>query len=68
VLPPQNATGNWVKVVQRVPVRVEVEETADRPPLRAGMTVVISVDTGHERSAVDLLRAFFLPSRAQANR
>ena len=68
VLPPQNATGNWVKVVQRIPVRVEVEETADRPPLRAGMTVVVSVDTGHERSAVDLLRAFFLPSRAQANR
>ena len=67
VLPPQNATGNWVKVVQRLPVRVEVEETAGRPPLRAGMTVVMSVDTGRERSAVDLLRAFLLPSKAQAN-
>ena len=67
VLPPQNATGNWVKVVQRVPVRIEVEESAERPPLRAGMTVVTSVDTGRERSAVDLLRAFLLPSKAQAN-
>jgi membrane fusion protein (multidrug efflux system) len=66
VLPPQNATGNWVKVVQRVPVRIEVEEKAQRPPLRAGMTVIVSVDTGRERSAVDLLRAFFLSSKAQA--
>jgi membrane fusion protein (multidrug efflux system) len=68
VLPPQNATGNWVKVVQRIPVRIEVEEKAQRPPLRAGMTVVVSVDTGRERHAGDLLRAFFLPSRAEAQR
>ncbi|HEX2649415.1 MAG TPA: HlyD family secretion protein [Burkholderiales bacterium] len=68
VLPPQNATGNWVKVVQRVPVRIEVEESAERPPLRAGMTVITSVDTGRERSAVDLLRAFFLPAKAEARR
>jgi len=66
VLPPQNATGNWVKVVQRIPVRIEVEEKAGRPPLRAGMTVVVSVDTGRERSATDLLRAFFLTSKVQA--
>ena len=66
VLPPQNATGNWVKVVQRVPVRIEVEEKAERPRLRAGMTVIVSVDTGRERSAVDLLRAFFLSGKAQA--
>jgi len=50
-----------------VPVRIEVEESAGRPPLRAGMTVITSVDTGRERSAVDLLRAFLLPSKAQAN-
>jgi membrane fusion protein (multidrug efflux system) len=68
VLPPQNATGNWVKVVQRVPVRIEVEDKAGQPRLRAGMTVVVAVDTGRERSAVDLLRALFLPSKAQAER
>jgi len=65
VLPPQNATGNWVKVVQRIPVRIAIEETGDRPPLRAGMTVSVSVDTGRERGAIDMLRDFFSPARAQ---
>jgi membrane fusion protein (multidrug efflux system) len=49
VLPPQNATGNWVKVVQRVPVRIRVEQPPGQPPLRAGMTVTVSVDTEHSR-------------------
>ena len=49
VLPPQNATGNWVKIVQRVPVHVNVEFGKGDPPLRAGMTVTVSVDTGHAR-------------------
>jgi membrane fusion protein (multidrug efflux system) len=49
VLPPQNATGNWVKVVQRVPVRVRVEQRPGQPPLRAGMTVTVAVDTGVSR-------------------
>lgn len=49
VLPPQNATGNWVKVVQRVPVHIDVEFAKGDPPLRAGMTVTVSVDTGHAR-------------------
>jgi membrane fusion protein (multidrug efflux system) len=50
LLPAQNTSGNWVKVVQRVPMRVRVE-TSDktRPPLRAGMSVEIDVDTGHAR-------------------
>jgi len=65
VLPPQNATGNWVKVVQRIPVRIAIEEVSGRPPLRAGMTVSVSVDTGRERSAFDLVRDFFSPARAQ---
>jgi membrane fusion protein, multidrug efflux system len=65
VLPPQNATGNWVKVVQRIPVRIAIEEAGERPPLRAGMTVSVSVDTGRERSAFGLLRDFFSPARAQ---
>ena len=49
VLPPQNASGNWVKVVQRLPVRIEIENTPDHPPLRAGMTASITVDTRHKR-------------------
>jgi membrane fusion protein (multidrug efflux system) len=50
LLPAQNTSGNWVKVVQRIPVRVAVE-TSDRslPPLRAGMSVEISIHTGHVR-------------------
>jgi membrane fusion protein (multidrug efflux system) len=68
VLPPQNATGNWVKVVQRIPVRIAIEETGERPPLRAGMTVTVSVDTGRERGAFDLVREFFSPARASAGK
>ena len=49
VLPPQNATGNWVKVVQRIPVRVVVDQSPGQPPLRAGMTVTVAVETGKER-------------------
>jgi membrane fusion protein (multidrug efflux system) len=50
VLPPQNASGNWVKVVQRVPVRLELEGAADDVALRAGMTVTVEIDTRRERS------------------
>jgi membrane fusion protein (multidrug efflux system) len=49
VLPPQNATGNWVKVVQRVPVRIDVRQPPGQPLLRAGMTVNVAVDTGRSR-------------------
>ena len=45
VLPPQNSSGNWIKVVQRIPVRISVDATADTPPLRAGMSVNADVDT-----------------------
>src|SRR5579871_4027126 len=50
LLPAQNSSGNWVKVVQRVPMRIRVD-TSDRtlPPLRAGMSVEVNVDTGHAR-------------------
>jgi membrane fusion protein (multidrug efflux system) len=54
VLPPQNASGNWVKVVQRIPLRVLVERDPGDPPLRAGMSVVVDIDTGHERHMSDL--------------
>jgi len=49
LLPPQNATGNWVKVVQRLPVSLRIEHTAGEPVLRAGMTVTASIDTGKAR-------------------
>lgn len=50
VLPPQNASGNWVKVVQRVPVRLALDRVHEGLPLRTGMTVSISIDTGRDRS------------------
>ena len=49
LLPPQNATGNWVKVVQRIPVRLQVEVNSDAPQLRTGMTVAVRIDTEQER-------------------
>ncbi len=49
ILPPQNATGNWVKVVQRIPVLLQVKQPSGQQQLRAGMTVSVIVDTGHER-------------------
>ncbi len=54
VLPAQNASGNWVKVVQRIPVRIRVEQPADGPRLRAGMSAVVSIDTGYVRRLSDL--------------
>jgi membrane fusion protein (multidrug efflux system) len=60
VLPPQNATGNWVKVVQRIPVRTSVNCKEGDPPLRVGMSVTIEIDTGHRRSFGELLRSFGL--------
>ena len=55
ILPAQNASGNWVKVVQRNPIRIAVEPRADDPPLRAGMSVVVDIDTGHIRHWRDLM-------------
>jgi membrane fusion protein (multidrug efflux system) len=49
ILPPQNATGNWVKVVQRVPVRIAFDKDEDTHLLRSGMSVVVDIDTGHSR-------------------
>lgn len=49
VLPAQNSTGNWVKVVQRIPVRISIDNQKAGPPLRAGMSVDADVDTGRSR-------------------
>ena len=55
ILPPQNASGNWVKVVQRIPVRLELDTTGAAPPMRAGMTVSVRIDTRREYSLVDFV-------------
>ena len=58
VLPAQNATGNWVKVVQRVPIRLNVEMPQGAPPLRTGMSAYVEIDTGHHRQLADLFSGF----------
>jgi membrane fusion protein (multidrug efflux system) len=50
-LPAENASGNWVKVVQRIPVRIALDQGSCTRPLRAGMSAVISIDTGKRRLA-----------------
>ena len=46
LLPPQNATGNWIKIVQRVPVRIEIDPADLREhPLLVGLSAVVKVDT-----------------------
>ncbi len=54
ILPAQNSSGNWVKVVQRITIRIRLDRKPDDPPLRAGMSVEADVDTGHTRSLHDL--------------
>jgi membrane fusion protein (multidrug efflux system) len=49
ILPPQNATGNWVKVVQRVPLRIAFDKGEDTHLLRTGMSVNVEIDTHHSR-------------------
>jgi membrane fusion protein (multidrug efflux system) len=60
LLPAQDTSGNWVKVVQRIPMRVRVD-TGDKnlPPLRAGMSVEVDVNTGHVRGLPHFLTALF---------
>ncbi len=50
LLPAQNSSGNWVKVVQRVPVRVALHQEANAPPLSAGMSAEVTIDTHHHRT------------------
>jgi membrane fusion protein (multidrug efflux system) len=58
LLPAQNTSGNWVKVVQRVPMRVRLDTSdKNRPALRAGMSVEVDVDTGHQRGLPQFLAA-----------
>ncbi len=59
LLPAQNTTGNWVKVVQRIPVRVRVDTAKGEPTLRVGMSVAVDIDTGHRRSLATLIGSAF---------
>ncbi|HEY4860253.1 MAG TPA: efflux RND transporter periplasmic adaptor subunit, partial [Xanthobacteraceae bacterium] len=60
LLPAQNTSGNWVKVVQRIPMRVRLDTSnKNLPPLRAGMSVEVNVDTGHQRGLPQFLTALF---------
>ena len=60
LLPAQNTSGNWVKVVQRIPMRVRLDTSnKNLPPLRAGMSVEVNVDTGHQRGLPHFLSALF---------
>jgi membrane fusion protein (multidrug efflux system) len=57
ILPPQNAAGNWIKVVQRVPIRIEFAAGQDLRRLRAGMSATVEIDTGRRGRLVRLLGA-----------
>jgi len=67
ILPPQNASGNWVKVVQRVPVRIAFAPDQDTSNLRSGMSVNVEIDTGRSRSLGKLIASLFGPSASVAD-
>jgi len=50
LIPAQNSSGNWVKVVQRITVKVKIDRKPEDPPLRAGMSSFVEIDTKHRRS------------------
>lgn len=49
LLPPENATGNWIKVVQRLPVRISIDDPDPKLPIHSGLSAVVEVDTHHRR-------------------
>jgi membrane fusion protein (multidrug efflux system) len=55
ILPPQNAAGNWIKIVQRVPMRIEFADGQDLRRLRAGMSATVEIDTGRRGRLARLL-------------
>jgi membrane fusion protein (multidrug efflux system) len=66
ILPPQNASGNWVKVVQRVPARIAFDRDEDTRLLRSGMSALVEIDTGRSRSLGKLIGSLFAPSASLA--
>ncbi|MGO4436361.1 HlyD family secretion protein [Rhizobium sp. RAF56] len=67
LLPAQNTSGNWVKVVQRIPMRVDVADLQGKPPLRVGMSAVVDVETGHARGLPDSISKLFDRSSGKAH-
>jgi len=63
VIPPQNASGNWVKTVQRIPVRIAIDRGDSERPLRAGMSAQVEIDTRHQRHLRDLARLVGMTGR-----
>ena len=59
LLPAENSSGNWVKVVQRIPLRVRIENEPGKPQLRVGMSVELSVETGHPRGVPEPIARLF---------
>ena len=58
LLPAQNASGNWIKVVQRVPVRIQIDDQdLVKSPLRVGLSATVTVDTTHRDGAVLAMQA-----------
>ena len=67
LLPAQNTSGNWVKIVQRIDMRIRLDAgDKNQPPLRAGMSVEVNVDTGHTRGFPHFLAALFGGSQRRA--
>jgi membrane fusion protein, multidrug efflux system len=59
LLPAENATGNWVKVVQRLPVRLSLDHFDHNAPLNAGLSATVEVDTRHRRPWLDRVQGVF---------
>ncbi len=59
LLPAENSSGNWVKVVQRIPLRVRIENEPGKPQLRVGMSVQLAVETGHPRGLPEPIARLF---------
>lgn len=54
LIPAQNATGNWVKIAQRVAVKININAQPDMPQLRAGLSTEVEIDTGHKRKVLGI--------------
>lgn len=67
LLPAQNTTGNWVKVVQRIPMRISIGDMQGKPPLRVGMSTVVDVDTGHARGFPDFFQKLVNLAKGPSN-
>lgn len=67
LLPAQNSSGNWVKVVQRIPMRVSIDSTDGKPPLRVGMSTEVDIDTGHTRGLPEFVQNLIGQTSAYAH-